>query len=351
MLKNINWKKTIKWSVIVILAIALWQFTLLILPFVGIWCVWKKTKYTKNTKILLTVILIGIIFLGSLAMQEGAKQAEIDKTIAVAILEPLNNTTTTAKSITIKGNVNLDGARVKINGQKVQVNDKNFEYTASLPEGQATNFEVVAQKGSYTAKTTLAITNELSSEEKTERAKIEAQKEAERKAQEAKEAQIKADLEKKLKTALSKMRIENDDMIKAVRYEDKTSPQYRNVNGFYLTITEHPTTGRYLTLNLQYSGSDWLFINGYIIKADDQTFVLTPDKVNRDNSNYVWEWSTFTDEEEIMPIVEAVIKSKEAKVRYQGQQYYKDRVITATEKQALQNVLDAMVALKMGVKQ
>ena len=343
---NINWKKTIKWSAIAILAIALWQFTLFVLPFIGIWYVWKRTKYTKNTKILLIVILAGIIFLGSLAMQEGLKQAEIDKTIAVVITEPLNNTTTTAKSITIKGNVNIKGSKVKINGQKVQLNDKNFEHIASLLEGQATNFEVVAQKSSYTAKTTLTIINELSPEEKAEKAKIEAQKEVERKAKEEAEAKAKAEEEKRVKQALAKMRIETDDIQNITRYEDKTSPQYRNLNGFYLNITDHPAIGRYLTLNIQYRGNDWLFINYYIIKADDQTFTLFPDDVSSDNYSYVWEWSTFTNDKDFMPIVKAVIASKEAKIRYQGNQYYHDRVITNTEKQALQNVLEALEALK-----
>ncbi len=350
MSEKMSKKKVIGWGILAILAIALWQFTVMVLPFVGLWYTWKKSKYSKNTKIIITCVLVGVIIFGAFAINEGAKQAEIDKTIAVEITEPADNTTTTAKAIVIKGNVNLTGAKVKINNEKVSLDGTSFSYNVNLQEEQANTFEVVAKKGSYNVKKTLTITNILSPEEKAEREKIKAQQEAELQAQKEKEEQIKADLEKKLKLALSNMRIEKDEFNQTAEYRDKTSPQYASQNGFFLTITDHPTLGKYFTLQIQYSGSDWLFINKYIIKADDQTFTLTPSEVHRDNTNYVWEWSYFHNDDEFIPMVKAIIDAKDVKIRYQGSQYYKDRTITSTEKQALQHVLDAMVALKMGVQ-
>jgi len=348
--KKMSKKKIIGLGILAILAISVWQFTIMVMPFVGIWYTWKKSKYSQNKKIVITLALVGIILFGVFAMQEGAKQAEIDKTISLEITEPADNTTTTAKAIVIKGVVNLEGAKLKINNEKVSLDGTSFSHNANLQEEQANTFEIVVKKGSYDIKKTLTITNILSPEEKAEREKVKAQQEAELKAQKEKEEQIKADLEKKLKLALSNMRVEKDEFNNTASYRDKTSPQYVSQNGFFLTIKENPTLGRYFTLQVQYSGGDWLFINRYIVKADDQTFTLIPEDVHRDNTNYVWEWSSFYNEDDFMPMVKAVIDAKDVKIRYQGNEYYKDRVITATEKQALQNVLDAMVALKMGVQ-
>lgn len=85
-----------------------------------------------------------------------------------------------------------------------------------------------------------------------------------------------------------------------------------------------------------------------MIKADDQRFDIDPDysDVERDNgSGAIWEWYDYAAERSDVKLVQAVIASKKTILRYNGQQYYSDREITAAEKQALQNVLDAFVAL------
>jgi tetratricopeptide (TPR) repeat protein len=146
--------------------------------------------------------------------------------------------------------------------------------------------------------------------------------------------------------ALSKMRKKYDDVQEITWYYDKTSPRYTNYNNVAIYIGIKKDSSPWLRFRIQYTADDWLFINKYIFKIDDSTYEYTPENaVERDNSTTVWEWSDESVESNIYKIITAVIQSKNCKIRCEGDQYYKDRIITKAEKQALQNVLDAYVVL------
>jgi len=49
--------------------------------------------------------------------------------------------------------------------------------------------------------------------------------------------------------------------------------------------------------------------------------------------------------QETYSIIKAIINSKVAKIRFNGKQYYDDRIISQSEKKALQNVLLAYETL------
>lgn len=151
----------------------------------------------------------------------------------------------------------------------------------------------------------------------------------------------------KLASATSKMRKDVDSVREITFYADKSTTQYNNRNSFHLYIGQK-VAQVWLRLRIQYTADDWLFIESFAIKADDRTYNVAPDyfDVERDNGNgAIWEWYDYAVERSDVKMVQAVIASKKTILRYNGQQYYSDREITAAEKQALQNVLDAFVAL------
>lgn len=326
-------------TILVIVGMWLWY---LALPALAIWYIWKKSKIkTKKTKWIYTGILTFIITLSLIIILIP------DEVPKISIIEPVNNYSIQADSIEIKGNIDPTTSDLTINGLPVKKIEGNGDFNVKVSLKSEQNIiSIQAKNGDKTNSVSLNINRIFTEEEKIEMERIKKEQEAKRQAEEDAKAKAEIEFQKRIDVALSKMRIEKDDIQNITRYEDKTSPQYRNSNGFYLFILDNTATGKYLMLNIQYMGSDWLFINQYTIKADDQTFTLIPDEVKKDNSSYVWEWSTFIDEDTFLPVVKAVIASKEAKIRYQGSQYYHDRVITNTEKQALQNVLDAREAMK-----
>lgn len=151
----------------------------------------------------------------------------------------------------------------------------------------------------------------------------------------------------RLAVATGKMRSETDAVRGITFYNDKTTTEYNDVNSFHLYIGKNESR-IWLRMRIQYTDDDWLFIESFVIKADDQRFDITPDyfDIERDNaSGAIWEWYDGAVERKEIKVVQAIIASKSTTLRYNGNQYYVDREITAAEKQALQNVLDAFVAL------
>lgn len=165
----------------------------------------------------------------------------------------------------------------------------------------------------------------------------------------SKEAADKAKEDKKrLATATSKMKGEHDEINGLTWYTDKTSVKYINENGFYIYFakTDDGIVGL-PHIKIQYAGEDWIFINKYIVKADDEKFEIDPGSfgVERDNKGGVWEYYDYTMKKSDFDMIKKIIESQKTTIRHQGDQTHYDRVITSKEKTALQNVLDAFEAI------
>jgi len=146
--------------------------------------------------------------------------------------------------------------------------------------------------------------------------------------------------------ALTKMRTKTDEVENLTWYHDKSTARYGSENDFFIYFGKN-SGNTWLRLRIQFASDDWLFIKRYIIKADDRTFTIETQygEVKRDNDSTVWEWYDNNMDKNKYEMIKAVIASNKTILRCEGQQYYKDRTITAKEKEALQNVLDAYEAL------
>ncbi|MCO7721947.1 hypothetical protein NJB85_01990 [Myroides odoratimimus] len=166
---------------------------------------------------------------------------------------------------------------------------------------------------------------------------IEAQKIADEKAK-----------KEKLANATKNMRSNHDDIREITWYRDKTTPRYTNRNNLHLYFGKTPQDAFILRFVIQYTADDWLFIDRYTIKTDNNTYNINTEygEVKKDNnSGSIWEWYDTQMTSTLYDIVKDIISSKSVKLRCSGSQYYKDRTITEAEKKALQNVLDAYEAL------
>lgn len=164
------------------------------------------------------------------------------------------------------------------------------------------------------------------------------------------EAWAKSESAKKamLAKAKKKMRIDHDDMRGVTFYTDKTTPDYANVSNLSLYIATGQQSSPTLRFKVSYKGEDWLFLESLLIKTDKGTHQIPLEygEVKRDNSSgEIWEWYDVVADGDIYTIAQDIATSKNVKLRYNGQQYYKDRTITAKEKQALKNVFATYEAL------
>lgn len=149
--------------------------------------------------------------------------------------------------------------------------------------------------------------------------------------------------------ALKNMYAKKDNIKGVTWYRDRSSPRYVNYNGFFLyfgvddPINNIPSEP-YLRFKVQYNADDWLFIQSYTVKADDKIFERSP-PFERDSDTDIWEWSDISPSRDDIEMIECVISSKRAVIRFEGNQYHKDINITPGQKQALKNVLAAYKAL------
>jgi hypothetical protein len=193
--------------------------------------------------------------------------------------------------------------------------------------------------------TVLEMSKKLTSEKNKE--KEEAKKKADAEAESKKRAEkAKAEEEKKrLAQATSKMRKKYDEITEVTWYHDKSTPQYINRNSFHIYVGTKDGLAQ-LRMEIQYAGDDWVFINSYIFKVDSLTINLDPaGEVKRDNDSGVWEYYDTQVYQKEYNLIKSIIASKKTIIRHQGDDHSYDRTVTAAEKKALQNVLDAYEAL------
>ena len=138
-----------------------------------------------------------------------------------------------------------------------------------------------------------------------------------------------------IKELKKKFKIKTDEFDKnnLVWYEPKTSPTYRNANGFYCyfgTKNGIPTSMRIVH---QYYSDDWLFIGGYKFSIDDKAYSYIPSNMKTDNGDggMIWEWSDEEVDTGIKEIITALINSKSAKIRLEGKQYYDTKNISSSQ--------------------
>jgi hypothetical protein len=140
-------------------------------------------------------------------------------------------------------------------------------------------------------------------------------------------------------SSLAKMYKKFDEFNSTTWYQDSSSPRYTNRNAFYLYFGSSGSGSNPLRLRVQYYDDDWLFIDSAQIAVDGKIYDLNFTEWKRDNDSMIWEWAdeVLSDRE----MIEAIVKSKRAVIRFDGDQYYDTRTISPTEKRALRNVLDA----------
>jgi hypothetical protein len=153
-------------------------------------------------------------------------------------------------------------------------------------------------------------------------------------------------------SALRSMRISRDKFNNYSFYYDRTTPYYADNNKFFLYIGQAPGSDPYLRMELRYSDDDWLFVDYAEINIDGSVyeFDISSSEWETDNgSGDIWEWADVTPTNSHLSIIDKVINSKSAIIRFTGSKYRDDVTVSSTQKRAFVNVLNAFEALKKGL--
>lgn len=119
----------------------------------------------------------------------------------------------------------------------------------------------------------------------------------------------------------------------------KNAPRHIDNNAIfcYFQITNNKAFN--FRLKIQYASDDWLFIQQYKFSIDGMVFDYIPDEIKRDNDSSIWEWSDQQIADIDNSMINALGVAKKAKIRFIGQQYHADRIITSTQLLSIKRTL------------
>ena len=161
--------KFIAWILLVGIGIWLWY---IVIPAVAIWYTWKKTRWSKKQKFIGTGVfcVLAIVFISI--------HVYTSQPPTLNILEPGNNHTIQAKTVSVKGTVKPSGSKVFVNNQPANIEaDGNFNHEAAL-SGESNHVLIKATHNDKSVERTLTVNRTLTEAEKVElaRQKVETEK-------------------------------------------------------------------------------------------------------------------------------------------------------------------------------
>lgn len=123
---------------------------------------------------------------------------------------------------------------------------------------------------------------------------------------------------------------------------------YNNKESFISVRVIITPAGNYTPfVEVHYQGEDWLFVRNYSVSADGFNWDSPNLSFERDHSRgTVWEWNTTSLNVDVLSMLDKLSSSSSAKIRFYGQQYYKDYDLTQDQKKELSSLIEFLKILK-----
>lgn len=127
-----------------------------------------------------------------------------------------------------------------------------------------------------------------------------------------------------------------------------SSPRYQDIRNYVtLYLLDDGAGNKSLELFLNYTSRDgWLFVQSARLNLDGEELRAPTSRWFRDNDTEIWEWASVTGPS-VIDLAEKIANADRAVVRFYGQDFYDDHVVTATEKRVLREMLAAWRYLEL----
>lgn len=143
-----------------------------------------------------------------------------------------------------------------------------------------------------------------------------------------------------------KLRTKEDKVDGVTWYQHPNQPKYINSRSTaYLYIGKKGSGQIWLRMQVQYTASDWLFVESVDAWHDGVKETLISGSFERDNNTEIWEWRDVVPNANQIRILEDLANSNEAILRFNGAQYRRDVTLSKGDKQAILDVIAAYNAL------
>lgn len=130
-------------------------------------------------------------------------------------------------------------------------------------------------------------------------------------------------------------------------YQPKSAPIYTNANGIYCYFCTENGVPSNLRFRLQYYADDWLFFKSVRFSIDGKAYEYFPLKTETDSGNggYIWEWFDELLSNNDKDLIYALSNAKNAKMKLDGRQYYKEKGISQGQLNSIKKTLDLYKAM------
>ena len=143
--------------------------------------------------------------------------------------------------------------------------------------------------------------------------------------------------------ALAKMTAEVEEVRGMTFYYSKVWPYYSDTRSYVLPYIGTTKDDTWLRLVYHYTGDDWVFFTNVTVSVDGENYYRTFSyyDVERDNEyGNVWEWIDLQPDDSDVKMLRAIAASEKTIVRFEGDTYWSDLVVTAEDKAAITEILD-----------
>lgn len=119
-----------------------------------------------------------------------------------------------------------------------------------------------------------------------------------------------------------------------------SSPRYQDIRDYVTLYLVETASGRQsLKLFINYTSRDgWLFVQSASINIDGETSRLPVPRWFRDNDTEIWEFGSITGSN-ALTIAHQIAEADRAVIRFSGQQFYNDYVVSETDKRVIREML------------
>ncbi len=119
-----------------------------------------------------------------------------------------------------------------------------------------------------------------------------------------------------------------------------SSPRYQDIRDYVtLYLIESGTGQQSMELFVNYTSRDgWLFVQNASINIDGETSRIPISQWFRDNDTEIWEFGSVRGAA-ALSLASEIAEADRAVIRFNGQQFYDDHVVSETEKRVIQEML------------
>ncbi|MDR5652153.1 hypothetical protein [Ruixingdingia sedimenti] len=160
--------------------------------------------------------------------------------------------------------------------------------------------------------------------------------------------QYRAAIRSDRQQAVAKLRRKEDKVEGVTWFHHPGQPQYLNSRSTaYLYIGRKGENGRpWLRLRVQYTASDWLFVQRVDAWHDGVKEPLVSGGFERDNNSTIWEWVDIAPDAYHLKVLKSLATAREAILRYEGSQYKRDVTLSSGDKRAILDMIAAYEAMR-----